>query len=1142
MYGYSREAIRVKVKKCEMNCQPEWRKFSVDPQITSVEILHSILAKAFDIRSDFSIFYKTLDPLGHETFLAVMSDWDLDAAFLRTHNYSVQTGSEPCLNLRVDVKSFEESNNSERSSFEAYKLEHSSFQQSIDAGQKYVQNMQNKLPGLIMNQMEKTFSMVQRALNFAEEQIPVYPPRAPLSDSEFRSFLDSVGQIIRPQDLRHVVFLGGIDPSLRKVVWKHILNVYPNGMTGRERMDYIKRKASEYLQMREVWKSAVQSGSLDNELAYVTSMVKKDVLRTDRLHQFYAGSDDNQNISSLFNILTTFALNHPKVSYCQGMSDLASPLLVTMNDEAHAYICFCAIMERLKANFMLDGIAMTLKFSHLTEALQYYDIEFYNYLKLQQADDLLFCYRWLLLELKREFPFEDSLRMLEVQWSSLRSDPPDKELKLFDKEYTPQTEVKPCKHNSLNSMEVQRKQRENHYANICALRRQTSASSLYSNHSLNQINLYNLNEDTNGTKLDNFKRLNHSLDENITRIPLKHANLMKAHQSLDETKMLLLMRNISPTEYSSDTFNNLVTANDKKTIKNQSCDMKNYENKKVIFHSTNPFINDVKGGSTEILICDDKMEQEKVNFIQPNLECTNLNKNLNLNYADESNKGNSFGKPDSISTSQIMTKHKGHFKELKEKITASKKGISASTDKIETQLDLKNVPINQNITKEEAYQQHCDKYNTEKNQKVVKNLNEFLNFANKTKTPNKPIQNCPKIHNSNLIEEKSSNYINMTKQELSVSELDLEDKFQIIENNVNQIKDKQEYGLQRKSSNSEIKINGKMQDIYDTLPKEDKLGIENAKKDNQRTDFNINYERLDKNMNLERNIDIKGNINKRKNASSGNNTDVYVWENPLHQISKNSICSLSGVDISENEFKHNIKYLENNKNEACQTNVNKLVLKEAVNKQKILSYKSNSDINVEKTKIESLSLNPFLSDQLHESKLSIAKNLKIQDSNGISEIYKKKIEDVLCTNDEKNATDKIVLNSLSNKNFKIADSYSNILSDFDLEENSDQCPVKVNQRSNFLPPPNEFGGGNPFLIFLCLTLLLQHRNIIMRNNLDYNEMAMHFDKMVRKHDVNRVLNQARRMYFEYLKTYNALANAATATESLKKNSNNLEKS
>lgn len=70
-----------------------------------------------------------------------------------------------------------------------------------------------------------------------------------------------------------------------------------------------------------------------------------------------------------------------------------------------------------------------------------------------------------------------------------------------------------------------------------------------------------------------------------------------------------------------------------------------------------------------------------------------------------------------------------------------------------------------------------------------------------------------------------------------------------------------------------------------------------------------------------------------------------------------------------------------------------------------------------------------------------------------------------------------------------------------------------------LPPPEEFGGGNPFLMFLCITVLRQHRDLIMHAGMDYNEMAMHFDKMVRKHEVNKVLNMARQMYANYLKLH-----------------------
>ena len=101
------------------------------------------------------------------------------------------------------------------------------------------------------------------------------------------------------------------------------------------------------------------------------------------------------------------------------MSDLLSPLLVVMNDEGHAYVSFCALMSRLKSNFYPDGKAMTKKFEHLSQGLLFYDPEFYAYLKLRHADDLLYCYRWLLLEMKREFSFEDSCSALEVLWSSL---------------------------------------------------------------------------------------------------------------------------------------------------------------------------------------------------------------------------------------------------------------------------------------------------------------------------------------------------------------------------------------------------------------------------------------------------------------------------------------------------------------------------------------------------------------------------------------------------------------------------------------------------------------------------------------------------------------------------------------------------
>lgn len=166
-------------QKCEGTLPPEWRKFSVDPQITSLEVLYSILAKAFDLKTDFAISYKTLDPSGQEVYLAVLSDWDLDAAFLRfhfrsysilikctkllfihrAHNLSISTSTEPCLNLKVDIKPFSESTiDWDASSNSSSQREISPLQQSIGVGQKYVQNMQTRLPGLIMNQVSVRIS------------------------------------------------------------------------------------------------------------------------------------------------------------------------------------------------------------------------------------------------------------------------------------------------------------------------------------------------------------------------------------------------------------------------------------------------------------------------------------------------------------------------------------------------------------------------------------------------------------------------------------------------------------------------------------------------------------------------------------------------------------------------------------------------------------------------------------------------------------------------------------------------------------------------------------------------------------------------------------------------------------------------
>ena len=44
----------------------------------------------------------------------------------------------------------------------------------------------------------------------------------------------------------------------------------------------------------------------------------------------------------------------------------------------------------------------------------------------------------------------------------------------------------------------------------------------------------------------------------------------------------------------------------------------------------------------------------------------------------------------------------------------------------------------------------------------------------------------------------------------------------------------------------------------------------------------------------------------------------------------------------------------------------------------------------------------------------------------------------------------------------------------------------------------------------------QHRDSIMEQQLDYQEIAMYFDRLVRRHDVRKTLSLARKMFAEYL--------------------------
>ena len=64
-------------------------------------------------------------------------------------------------------------------------------------------------------QFQNTFSLMSRALNMGEDRSSTPLAAPPLTDAEFHNYLDTVGRLVQPKELRVAIYRGGVVPSLR---------------------------------------------------------------------------------------------------------------------------------------------------------------------------------------------------------------------------------------------------------------------------------------------------------------------------------------------------------------------------------------------------------------------------------------------------------------------------------------------------------------------------------------------------------------------------------------------------------------------------------------------------------------------------------------------------------------------------------------------------------------------------------------------------------------------------------------------------------------------------------------------------------------------------------------------------------------
>uniref|UniRef100_A0A5F5PQJ4 Small G protein signaling modulator 1 n=1 Tax=Equus caballus TaxID=9796 RepID=A0A5F5PQJ4_HORSE len=142
--------------------------------------------------------------------------------------------------------------------------------------------------------------------------------------------------------------------------------------------------------------------------------IEKDVQRCDRNYWYFTPT----NLEKLRNIMCSYIWQHIEIGYVQGMCDLLAPLLVILDDEALAFSCFTELMKRMNQNFPHGG-AMDTHFANMRSLIQILDSELFE-LMHQNGDytHFYFCYRWFLLDFKRELIYDDVFSVWETIWAA----------------------------------------------------------------------------------------------------------------------------------------------------------------------------------------------------------------------------------------------------------------------------------------------------------------------------------------------------------------------------------------------------------------------------------------------------------------------------------------------------------------------------------------------------------------------------------------------------------------------------------------------------------------------------------------------------------------------------------------------------
>lgn len=128
-------------------------------------------------------------------------------------------------------------------------------------------------------------------------------------------------------EVKKQIFIRGLSPEARPHIWPLLFGFLPATSDQKEIKDYLAKKLNSYKLIKEQINLHTDFQiEHSTELKDIKRTIYFDVIRNDR--QLEAFSDDSPNLGLLETILTCYALYNRDTGYCQGMGDLASPLIL----------------------------------------------------------------------------------------------------------------------------------------------------------------------------------------------------------------------------------------------------------------------------------------------------------------------------------------------------------------------------------------------------------------------------------------------------------------------------------------------------------------------------------------------------------------------------------------------------------------------------------------------------------------------------------------------------------------------------------------------------------------------------------------------------------------------------------------------